>query len=157
MGHSWSHTPAHFYRSLLECYAYEYGHVLNVIGETYRELEMTEIMAVGGAAKSSLWNGIKSDVTGLPVTTLNRSDFTLLGTSILGGHAVGMFKDARETARALIVKASETAPDRKRNQYYRKYVRMYESLLVPTKRIYEELAALPKFSGAECPPEGENE
>jgi xylulokinase len=155
MGHSWNHTTAHFYRSLLECYAYEYGHVLNVIRETYRELKLAEIMAVGGAARSSLWNGIKSDVTGLPVTTLNRSDFTLLGTSILGGRAVGMFGDARETARSLIVRASETAPDGKRNQHYRKYVRMYESLLVPTKRIYEELATLPEFRGAECPPEGD--
>jgi xylulokinase len=158
IGHSWNHTPAHFYRSLLESYAYEYGHCLNVIGETYRELKLAEIMAVGGAARSLLWNGIKSDVTGLPVTTLNRSDFTLLGTTILGGHAVGLFKDMRETARSLIVKAGEVAPDRKRNAYYRKCVKMYESLLVPTKRIYEELAALPKFSGAEeCPPEGENE
>jgi hypothetical protein len=29
-------------------------------------------------------------------------------------------------------------------------------LLVPIKKIYEELAALPKYRGQECPPEGEN-
>jgi xylulokinase len=157
MGHSWNHTPAHFYRSLLECYAYEYGHVLNVIRETYRGLEMKEIMAVGGAARSGLWNGIKSDVTGLPVATLNRTDFTLLGTTILGGQAVGIFRDARETSRALIVKASEVTPDKGRNRHYGRYVHAYESLLVSTKRIYEELAALTGQRGAnECPPEGED-
>jgi xylulokinase len=165
VGHSWGHTPAHFYRSLLESYAYEYGHCLNVIRETYRGLDLAEVMAVGGAANSTLWNGIKSDVTGLPVTTLNRSDFTLLGTSIVGGHAVGMFKDAAQTARTLIVKASETAPDPRRHAYYAKLVRLYESLTAPTAKIYEDLAALPKFrghgtpwhsGGQECPPDGEN-
>jgi xylulokinase len=153
MGHSWNHTPAHFYRSLLESYAYEYGHCLNVIGETYRDLELSEIMAVGGAAASKVWNAIKSDVTGLPVATLNRSDFTLLGTSIIAGHTIGVFQDAAETAKSLIVKASEVAPDGKRHAFYRKYLQIYEGLLVPIARIYDELAALPSFR-AECPPEG---
>ncbi len=139
IGHTWTHKKEHFYRSLLESFAYEYGCVLNVMRKTYPELVIEEVRVIGGGAQSDLWNQIKCDVMGIPYTTLNRDDFALLGDILLAGNAVGIFTDIKKKARELSKKKEGFTPDPKKHRYYAQYMKIYESVFAKVRDIYVEL------------------
>ena len=143
LGHAWSHKKEHFYRSLLEGFAYEYGYCVKVIRETFPEIGLSDIRSIGGGARSGLWNSIKADVTGLRYTSLDNSDFSLLGTSIIAGSAVGVHGDIRETALRFARETDETEPDPRRHDHYKRYVEIYESIFTKVRGIYSELSRIP--------------
>lgn len=97
-GFSWSHTQAHFARSILESIAYEYAYYLRILRESLPQLELTEARAIGGGARSSVWNQIKADVLGVPYLRLQRSEFGCWGSAMIAGKAAGIFDDLAEVA-----------------------------------------------------------
>jgi xylulokinase len=103
LGFSWGHTQAHFLRALLESVAFEYAWYLKVLIDQVPGLEMLETRAVGGGARSSVWNQIKADVLGVPYRRLPRSEFGTWGSALVAGKAAGLFDD-------LAAKAAETTP-----------------------------------------------
>ncbi len=98
IGFSWSHAQAHFFRAILESVAYEYAYYLGILGEAIPGLELTETRAVGGGARSDLWNQIKADVLGVPYQRLGRSEFGTWGAAMIAGKAVGIFPNLGEVA-----------------------------------------------------------
>ena len=56
VGTSWSHSQAHFARSILESVAYEYAYYLKILLELLPELKLVEARVVGGGARSGVWN-----------------------------------------------------------------------------------------------------
>jgi len=130
------HTKAHFVRAILESVAY----MLRRNVETLEALgvEVQEIRALGGGARSPLWNQIKADVLGRPVVTLTTEEVACLGAAILAGTAVGLYSSPEEAAQKLVVVQDRWEPDRANqpiyDHSYRMYVRLYDSL--------EELFAL---------------
>lgn len=98
VGFSWGHTQAHFYRAILESIAFEYAYYLKILREYIPDLVLYETRAVGGGARSALWNQIKADVLQVPYQCLKGREFGTWGSAIIAGHAVGIFKDMKETA-----------------------------------------------------------
>ncbi|MCP4400775.1 MAG: xylulose kinase [bacterium] len=145
LGHTWSHKKEHFYRSLLESFAYEYAYVFNVMKKTYPDLSLDEVRVIGGGSRSDLWNQIKSDVVGLPYVKLNRDDFALLGDVLIAGHAVGIYADLQETAKKFAVKTRRYVPNEKNHTYYTQYVEFYEHIFDRVRDIYLDLKNFPSF------------
>jgi xylulokinase len=139
IGHTWSHRKEHFYRSLLESFAYEYGYVLNVMRKNYPDINFDEVRIIGGGARSDLWNQIKCDVMGVKYTKLNRDDFTLLGDALVAGHALGIYEDLREISQKFVVKSKDYSPDRKNHNYYKTYVHYYENIFDRVRDIFVDL------------------
>jgi len=139
IGHSWFHKKEHFFRSLLESHAYEYGHIFNIMKKNYPDLNPEEIIVVGGGSKSDLYNQIKSDLMGIDYIKLNREDSTLLGTVILAGNAIGMFEDLKETAKRFVKKVKSYKPDMKNHKTYKSYLKTYEGLFDKVRSIFDEL------------------
>ncbi len=100
VGFSWSHTQAHFYRALLESVAFEYGYYLEILRESIPDLALTEARAIGGGARSALWNQIKADVLGVPYQRLAGAEFGSWGSALIAGKAAGIFDDLAATAAA---------------------------------------------------------
>lgn len=96
IGHTFSHTRAHFYRSLLESIAYEYKRAVDIMRREFAHLSIDSIFTLGGGSKSELWNYIKANVMRARYITLKRSDVALLGTSIIGGVAIGLYDSIEE-------------------------------------------------------------
>lgn len=69
--------------------------VMEAMGYTLREkleemqLESEDILSLGGASKSAVWNQMKSDICGRRLTVLEAEESTSLGAAILGALAVG--------------------------------------------------------------------
>jgi len=139
LGHTLSHKKEHFYRSILESFAYEYGYYLNVMKENYPELKFEEVLVMGGGARSDLYNQIKCDVMGLPYSRLTRDDFALLGDIILAGSAVGVFEDLKQTSKKFLKRSKKYITDSKNHETYKKYSELYAGLFDRVRDIFVDL------------------
>ena len=141
-GFTWSHNYLHFYKSILESIAYEHAITLKITKEKFPEVKFNEARVLGGGAKSNVWNQIKSDILGIPYITLNRSDTATLGSALLGGKAVGIFKDLSKVADKIIKTQEILNPRKKYHEYYNYCVETYSSVDKDLKTIYKKLALL---------------
>jgi xylulokinase len=126
VGFSWGHTQAHFFRAILESMAFEYAYYLGILRDLIPDLKLIEARAVGGGARSQVWNQIKSDVLGVPYQTLKRAEFGTWGCAMIAGRAVGIFHDLAEIA--TLSTAPSGAPQQPRlevHSAYQPYVGQY--------------------------------
>lgn len=116
LGFSWGHTQAHFARAVLEGIAYEYAYYLRILRELISDLALVEARAVGGGAKSPVWNQIKADVLGVPYQSLKGSEFSSWACAMIAGKAAGIFDDLAAVAEAHAIPAGarmDPAPERR--------------------------------------------
>ena len=126
IGFSFSHRQSHFYRSILESVAYEYAYYLGILKELVPNLSLTESRAIGGGARSALWNQIKADVLGVPYLRLDRSEFGTWGSAMIAGKAAGIFDDLTTTAYDHARPTGKpVAPDAERHAAYQSHVSRY--------------------------------
>jgi xylulokinase len=148
IGHSWAHKKEHFYRALLESFAYEYGCILEAMKRNHPGLAYNEIRVIGGGSRSELWNQIKADVLGVPYARLSRDDYTLLGDVLMAGSAVGVFPDLAAAARKHIQVTKRYLPDASRHARYRRYLELYQGLFDSTRSTFQGLQKLTSSAGA---------
>lgn len=124
------HTRAHFVRAILEAVAYMLRRNLELLGNL--GVPAQEIRALGGGARSPLWNQIKADVLGMPVVTVASQEVACLGAAILAGAAVGLHPSPQAAAEELVSIKERWQPDPANkptyDRSYEKYVRLYDSV-----------------------------
>ena len=120
-------TPAQLYRAIMEGVAYEFRVNLDMMAAG--GIRPARLLATGGGAKSRVWNQIKADITGLPLTVVDLPEVGAAGAAMLGAQALGLVSTLREAA-SLFSRTGETfAPNASRRaQYddaYARYREMY--------------------------------
>ena len=114
-------TLPDIYRACMEGVAYEMR--LNYDALADSGIRFSKLHATGGGAKSKVWMQMKADILNLPITSLKTSDAGTVGSAMLTGVAVGVFRDLAEAA-AIMVRQLETyQPDPRRHE---QYMRIYE-------------------------------
>lgn len=103
-----AHKQGHIARALMESVAALLKDNLDVLEK--RGVEIRELRALGGAAKSPLWLHIKADLLNKSVTTLECDEATSLGAAILGAVAAGDFADAMAGQSAMVHSAQSVTP-----------------------------------------------
>lgn len=114
-------SSADIYRSCMEGVCYEmYLNYTNVLkgGANPKKLHAT-----GGGAKSAVWMQMKADVLGIPIVALNTVDAGTVGSAMLTGIALGIFKDLDDAAKAMV---EETVTYEPRMDYHEKYMEIYK-------------------------------
>ena len=93
---------------------------------------VSEARILGGPTRSRVWNQIQADVYGVPVTTLEVTDATVLGAAILGGVGAGVFPSIPAGVEAMVRLGERYEPDPRNAETYSKlydtYCRAYEGL-----------------------------
>jgi xylulokinase len=121
---------AYFIRAIIESVAFMIRK--NLEGFRSTDLRFSEILALGGAAKSKLWNQVISDVAAMPLKSLQVSEAPALGAAILAGTGAGLFKDIEEGITRLVKIKEKFSPQAEnRNSYnktYTKYLELYNQL-----------------------------
>jgi xylulokinase len=107
VGASWSHTQAHFSRAILESIAYEYAYYLRILKELLPPIELTEARAVGGGARSAIWNQIKSDILNVRYQRLKGNEFGAWGAAMIAGKAAGVIDDLASHAGQTAIRVGE--------------------------------------------------
>ena len=140
LGWSNHHTPAHFYRSLLEGTAFELRRLIDALRAMFPRRVRRAIRAGGGGAQSRHWPRILADVTGSSVERLREGEATALGAAILAGVGVGLFPNVPDACAAMCRLREPLAPDRRRGRLYGKlYEDVYLPLLPATADLSEAL------------------
>jgi xylulokinase len=98
VGFTWSHTRAHFIRSIAECIAYEYAWYLRIIRELLPGSHFSEARVIGGGARSAIWNRIKADILNVTYRRVSRSESATWGSALIAGKSVGLIGDLAAAA-----------------------------------------------------------
>jgi len=103
------HTRAHLARAVFEGVAFSLRHIadqLRTSGGAISELHVT-----GGQAKVMLWDRIKADVLGVPVTVPTVTEGALLGEALLAGAGAGRAADPLTPASSFMRVLARIEPD----------------------------------------------
>lgn len=113
-------------RAFLEGLTYE----LRLNLETMQEagIEIGELIAVGGGAKSSRWLEIKADITNRPVKILCNSEAACMGAAMLAGIGSGVYSNFEEAAGACVKYAGVYEPTKSTAALYEERYRIYRDL-----------------------------
>jgi xylulokinase len=115
---------SHLTRAVIDSLNYEMK--LNIDRMEEAGVQIDELRAIGGGAKSDKWLQMKADVFGKPVASLAVSEAASFGSALLAGKAVGVYESVAEASKRLVrvreVFEPDTARHRDYEQRYRKYV-----------------------------------
>ena len=120
----------HFYRAALEGLSFQLRHAVEVL-EGATGFRAEGVRVVGGGSKNPLWNRIRADVLGLPVSTLLQEEATTLGAAIFAFLGAGVFSSVEEAREAMLRPGPVYEPSEDRETYeelYRKYREVPEVL-----------------------------
>ena len=131
-----AHTRAHLYRAALEGIGHGVRHHLDVMRSI--EAMPSEVIAVGGGAKSDLWLQIVSDICQVqqtvPAVVLGAS----YGDAFLAGLGAGLF-DAPDAIHGWLANARTVTPNRALAALYDRYHDIYLRLYQQNRQAMHEL------------------
>ncbi len=105
MGLTMEHTRAHAARSIMESVAFMLYENLARLG-----VPCKEVRSMGGGAASPLWCQMKADVIRIPLVTLSASETACLGSAILAGVGMGVYKTVQEACTAVVKTGKQYLP-----------------------------------------------
>lgn len=126
-------TAADIYRACMEGVAYEMR--LNYEALSGSGIRFEKLNATGGGARSKLWMQMKADVLDLPITALKTVDAGTVGSAMLTGIAVGLFRDLEDAAAHMVQEMETYYP---REEMHKKYMEIYERY----KAVYQAVRPL---------------
>ena len=126
VGETWTHTRAHFYRALMESFAYALGSAISRITAVYPEYAaQKKIRMIGGGAKSPAQAQLYADVLGKQMETIPVKDPALWGACLLGAKGIGLVDDLPSYAEKFVQNGKAYEPDPEKTNLYRKYADIY--------------------------------
>jgi len=127
-------SVAEIYRGCMEGVTYEmYLNYKNVVkaGAGIKKLHAT-----GGGAHSAVWMQMKADMLGVPILALKTVDAGTVGSAMMTGIALGIFRDLDDAASHMIEVKKTYEP---RKEYHEKYMEVfarYEKLYDAVRPIF---------------------
>lgn len=121
MGLTTATTTADIYRGCMEGVVYEM--YLNMQALQGSGIHFTKIHATGGGARSEQWMQMKADMLNLPIIALKTVDAGTVGSAMLTGIAIGLFKDLQDAAAHMVEEIKTYEP---RLEMHEKYMKLYE-------------------------------
>lgn len=107
-GMSLRHNKSHLTRSVLEGITYGMNDSLQLMRDL--GLEISEVRASGGGAKSDFWLQMQADIYRSKVVTTNVTEGAAFGAAVLAGVASGVYADLDSAAARIVKSTGETDP-----------------------------------------------
>ena len=119
-------TTAEIYRACMEGVTYEM--LLNYRNVAASGANPKILHATGGGAHSKVWMQMKADVLNIPIAALRTVDAGTVGSAMLTGIAIGVYKDLEDSAAHMVEQATVYYPRAEYHEEYRKVYERYEKL-----------------------------
>jgi len=130
VGLTFATTQAEIAKAILEGLTFELRMNLELLAEA--GIDLKELHAVGGGARSSLWLQLKADICRLRLRVPRVTEAACLGAAILAAVAAGTYPDVKAAAREAVSLDSCLEPrPRESNRYecrYESYKQLYPAL-----------------------------
>lgn len=134
-----SHGLEHLLRAAIEGICMQLAIVLSALGDA--GVEVREIRATGGFARSNLWRAILAGVFGRPIGFAASPEGSALGAALLGMTALGML-DSLDRAAELVTLTHVERPDADEAEAYARLLPHFEAAqaaLAPTSAALIDL------------------
>jgi xylulokinase len=130
------HGKEHMTRSVLEGVAYGLRDSLELMRAM--GLQITQVRASGGGARSALWRQILADMFDSDIVMTNVTEGAAFGAALLAGVGAGVYRDIHEACDNTIMLTDRTEPGPNRRiyaDYYHVYRDLYPALSPRFKRV----------------------
>ncbi len=134
-GLDYAKTKGHMVRAAMEGVAYSIRHNIDVAEEA--GCSVGTLRATGGSANSLLWTQMKADITGKDLSVPYSDMATVLGTVLLTGVGVGVYRDFEEAVGLTIKEERYDRADPGLWDAYDRNYRIYRGLYQALKGIMD--------------------
>ena len=135
-GFTLAHTKAHFARAIMESLGYILRRNIDALGDM--GITVSDIRALGGGARSEVWNQIQSDISGLPLVTMQSQEAPCLGAAILAGRGTGLFDSVQNAVSEMAAVKKAYAPNSDNAAVYEEGYAMYKKLFDDLSGCFEK-------------------
>lgn len=125
-GITFDKTRSHLIRSMMEGVAYSLRHNIETAKEVNAQVNV--LTSVGGSSNSSVWTQLKADMTGCPIEVPYSDYATTLGSAILAGVGVGLYKDFEEAVQKTVRVQKRYTPNAETKKIYDEGYSMYSKI-----------------------------
>lgn len=146
-GISGKHDQRHFIRSVLEGVTFALKDSLELIKD--KGVKIKEIRAIGGGAKSSVWQQILADILGEEINLLNVEEGPAFGAALIAGVGVGVYSSFAEAVNRIIKVKKTIVPRIQNTEQYNNYYQLYKKLYFSLKEDFKELYIYMGFTGSQ--------
>lgn len=123
------------YRALIEGVTYEMVYNMEILAQN--GIEISELRAVGGGAKSHYWLKIKANVTGKTIVPLDVEEAGIVGAVILAGVATGVYKTFKEAVPHFVKKRKAIEPNWTEHNFYLENYEKYKIIRKSISNLYK--------------------
>jgi xylulokinase len=134
------HSIAHMTRAVMEGVTYSLKDCLDLILDT--GLDVNEIRATGGGARSELWRQLQADILGLPVYRTQVDEGPAYGAALLAGVAAQVFANTSDACSVIRLRPEVSRPDDARKKLYERYHSVFKEFYVGAAPVMHELTDL---------------
>src|SRR3954453_15850899 len=132
-------TRAMIIRSLLEGVTFGMRDALEIMRGM--GIDVTQVRASGGGARSDFWRHLQADVYKSPIVVTNAAEGPAYGVALLAGVGTGGWGSVEEACKGSIKQVERVAPNRKQSAVYDKLYSVYDKLYYDLKDRFREMAA----------------
>lgn len=132
------HSHGHLFRSILEGIALEYAEWARLATSAGGE-RLSEARALGGGARSSLWNQIKADVLGIDWVPTRVQECGVLGDALIAAAATGHVTDMADTIEAWQDVDEPFRPDPDAHARYQRLQPVYRTMAEALTPVFDGL------------------
>jgi sugar (pentulose or hexulose) kinase len=127
------HEKKHIARAIMESIGYVLRYILELL-EDYG-VSVREIRSTGGAARSSSWLQIKSDICRFPFVKMIEEDAASLGAAVISSVKMGEYSSIEEAVHNIVKIDSVFHPQEANRSVYDEAYHLY-------RRVYDQLKPL---------------
>ena len=142
-GISGKHDQRHFTRSVLEGITFALKDSLELIKD--KGVKIKEIRAIGGGAKSRVWQQILADILGEEINLLNVEEGPAFGAALIAGVGVGVYNNFAEAVNRIVKVKKTIVPRIQNTERYNHYYQLYKKLYYSLKEDFGELKELNRY------------
>jgi len=139
-GISGKHDQRYFTRAVLEGVTFALKDSLELIKN--KGVKIKEIRAIGGGAKSRVWQQILADILGEEINLLNVEEGPAFGAALIAGVGVGVYSSFAEAVNRNIKVKKTIVPRIQNAERYNHYYQLYKKLYYSLKEDFKELKNL---------------
>ncbi|HJN15244.1 MAG TPA: xylulokinase [Armatimonadota bacterium] len=134
------HGKPHITRAVMEGVAYSLRDSFELIDAM--GVDITQVRASGGGARSKPWVQMQADVTGRDHSYINVDEGPAYGVALLAGVGTGVWSTVPEACNAGIKVVETLEADRDNMAFYSRGYRTYQSLYAKLEDTFDELTEL---------------
>lgn len=135
-GLSTRHGKSHVVRSVLEGVTYGLRDSFRIVRDL--GVEVDQLKAAGGGAKSPAWRQIQADVFGVDIVTPRVDEGPAYGSALLAGVGAGTYESVEDACEQAVDTVDRTTPNEQHCRVYDEYYEVYRSLYPALEDQFKE-------------------